>query len=508
MFAVLAALAGLLATAPAASAGPRQFSVMMDDDLMLYRGSAERDSTLDGMKRVGVDSVRLTVLWKVFAPRRRPSDPANPASYNPSILDRLDGAVQGAIFRGITPYFNITWPGPRWGRNPTSNTELRRLGSFRPRRLEFAKFVEMIGRRYSGRYRDENHGRRVLPRVNLWSIGNEPNQGGWLTPQSEKRNGRWIPTSPHLYRELYLSARAALDRSGHGSDAILLGELAPIGTSRPDRTAPVRPLKFLREMFCLDRGYRPFRGRSAAVRRCDNRAAAARIRATGFAYHPYTRRRSPFSRPANPDEVTIANLSRLTGVLDRIASRTHRLPGRLPIWTTEFGYETSPPDRWRGISPDRQAAFMNQGDFIAYRNPRVAAVAQFLFRDASPNRRHRPNSRDYYGTYQSGLFYSNSVAKPALRAYGLPIHVSVRGGQANVWGQLRFLPNNGPHPAEIQFRPQGSANYVPVLGLGTNQFGFFEKTIPLGGSGAIRAVWRDGDGNVRAVSRDVAVTKR
>ena len=62
-------------------------------------------------------------------------------------------------------------------------------------------FVEAVGKRYSGRYRDEDTGHSRLPRVSFWSLWNEPNQGGWLTPQFV--GGK--PYSPRLFRSLYIA---------------------------------------------------------------------------------------------------------------------------------------------------------------------------------------------------------------------------------------------------------------------------------------------------------------
>src|SRR4051794_19481854 len=50
-----------------AHAGPQQLSVMMDDDSLVYRGDAARDRALKLMKALGVDEVRVTVLWSVVA---------------------------------------------------------------------------------------------------------------------------------------------------------------------------------------------------------------------------------------------------------------------------------------------------------------------------------------------------------------------------------------------------------------------------------------------------------
>ena len=52
---------------------------------------------------------------------------------------------------------------------------------------------------------------------------------------------------------------------------------------------------------------------------------------------------------------------------------------------------------------------MNQSDWIAWRDPRVRAVAQYkLVDDASPS------------SFQSGLRFADGRAKPAYAAYRLP----------------------------------------------------------------------------------------
>ena len=83
-------------------------------------------------------------------------------------------------------YFTITGPGPRYAhsrRRPASAATPARTSRIPTR---FSGFVEAVGKRYSGTYRDENGVRRPLPRVALWSIWNEPNQPGWLSPQWER----------------------------------------------------------------------------------------------------------------------------------------------------------------------------------------------------------------------------------------------------------------------------------------------------------------------------------
>ena len=62
--------------------------------------------------------------------------------------------------------------------------------------------------------------------------------------------------------------------------------------------------------------------------------------------------------------MTIANL----GELSRAAARAPRaLPARtggLPLYLTEFGYQTNPPDPL-GVSSAHQAAYLNESEYIA-----------------------------------------------------------------------------------------------------------------------------------------------
>ena len=43
------------------------------------------------------------------------------------------------------------------------------------------------------------------------------------------------------------------------------------------------------------------------------------------------------------------------------------MPKKLPVYYTENGWQTNPPDQIFGVLPDYQAAYMNQSDEMAYR---------------------------------------------------------------------------------------------------------------------------------------------
>ena len=208
-----------------------------------------------------------------------------------------------------------------------------------------------VGRRFDGTYRDENGSRAALPRVSMWSLWNEPNQGGWLSPQWE--NGR--PASPALFRKLYQSGYAGLVATGHraDNDIILLGETAPLGSDAKTGKSPMRPKQFLRELFAGDLG--------AGL-------PGERLRPPPLHEEPVAR----CSAIPHPDSLTMANIDELGDLLDQMAAATGKVPSGLPLYMTEYGFETNPPDPFSGISYDLQAKYNTLGEYLAYLNPRIA----------------------------------------------------------------------------------------------------------------------------------------
>ena len=497
--------ATLAAHPPAAHASPYLISMMMDDDRLLYRGDRTRDLALAQMKAIGVRYVRVTLLWSTVANNSRSHDPAHYPARN---WDRYDKLVQHARGLGLGVYFDVTGPGPPWthGRAPSAHTRT----TWMPKAPEFYTFVRYVGRRYSGRFR--NRLRQRLPRVAMWALWNEPNQGGWLSPQ-------WLhgkPYSPILYRELYLSGRKALDDSGHRNDFIMAGETAPLGVARHTTTSGMYPKIFVRELFCMDPGNR---------QGCNAFDKFGPLRASAWAHHFYTKKLPP-TRRDGPDSITIANISDLGTLLDSAAATTGHVAKGLPLMSTEFGYETNPPDPLNGIPLARQSQYINEGDYLAFINPRVGSQTQFLLFDAPPLRQFRRGSRKYWFTYQTGLLFANGRPKPAYAAYQLPFIANPAGTdpatgqrQVSVWGQLRFRPRPGPVGVFdlndfvlIEWRPPSSKSWrrvgVPLPAsnfYGDNPGGFFQGKVDVPGPGFVRAHWLAAAKPRNRASREVPV---
>jgi hypothetical protein len=443
------ALVAAALAAPPAQASSRQVTVMQDDDMLLRYDSATRAQALDEMKALGADVVKVQVYWNEIAPqgRRKPEgfDAADPASYSWGAYDEV---VQGVVARGMRPFLALGNRAPDWA----TAKRTRYRGTYKPSAREFGLFVRAAGERYSGSYGG-------LPRVDLWSIWNEPNLFSWLSPQRAK-NG--TPLSPIVYRRLYLAGHRALGASGHGRDTILLGELMPLGAGSPRK---VPPLEFLREMACLDRRYRPYRGRAARIRDCGH---MRRIPASGLAHHPYTPGGGVHAK-GKRDEAPIGALRELTRTLDAIARRG-RLPRRLPVWITEFGYQTDPPDPFQ-FAIRRVPGLMDESEWMAFRNPRVRSYSQYTIRDAPP--RDSGSKFLAYSSFQMGLRFDDGRKKPGVYdAFPMPAFVRLLGrNRVEVFGGLRAGRGGSAH---IFARVPGG-RYRPVGLAPMNAVGYFRR---------------------------------
>ncbi|MFL5896237.1 MAG: cellulase family glycosylhydrolase [Thermoleophilaceae bacterium] len=500
------ACAAFFSAAAPAMAAKFMVSVMQDDNQLIYSSAANRDVALRRMKVLGVDAIRVSVLWNAVAPRKKISRGQDPRAYRTASWDRYDDVLRAAQRYGLIVYFDVTPPGPRWTQGKANDPANQR--AWKPNTKQFGRFYQAVARRYSGTYHDENEGRGVLPRVSWWGIGNEPNQGGWLMPQARKIGGHVVPTSPAIYRDLLVAGADALIRTGHAQDTINMGETAPLGVAPVSERRPLRPALFLRELFCLDGRLHPYRGAAARARNCGSvkkLAILSRLPRLVYAHHPYTKRLPPTKRDKSRDAITVANLRALPALLDNIAKRTKLLPVGLPIVLTEFGYETNPPDPLNGIPLDTQAEWNNLGDYAAYRSERVFANTQFLLFDVAPLKQYPRNSKAYWFTYQSGLLTTAGRAKPSAFAYMMPfVAKPAGGGNYAFWGDVRFTPNGANQSVYLQFREGGGdwQTAGDVINV-TNSVGFWEASRSAHKGQTWRAVWTSPDFSDFRLSREI-----
>jgi hypothetical protein len=257
--------------------------------------------------------------------------------------------------------------------------------------------------------------------VQRWIIWNEPNQRRWL-----------VPASPVLYVTRLLNPAGAAIKSVIPSASVAGGATAPRGGK-----GGTSPVDFIRGM-----------GRAGA-------------HLDAYAHHPHPL--SPSESPSKGGCDHCATVSMAT--LERLLTETRRAFGpRTRIWLTELGYQTNPPDRILGVPWGTQARDVADAQRRAYLAPRVDILIQYLVRDEQAT-----------AAWQSGLETATGRAKPALRAFTLPlVQVSRRGSSTTLWGQVR--PGDGARPYVLERLVGGSWKRV-ASGARTGARGFFTRTV-------------------------------
>jgi hypothetical protein len=518
-----ALIAGLaLQGAPALASGSQQ--AIFEDDYEMLNNPV---GALNVLGQLGVTRVRLLVQWDSIAPaagsHSAPAgfDASDPAAYPAANWAPYDRAVRAAQAAGIQLFLTLTGPAPVWATAPgfpPHTSSIISPGVWKPSAREFGRFVAAIGQRYSGVYAPRGRG-TPLPRVSFWSIWNEPNYGYDLAPQATSDSK--VELASAEYRSLLGAAWASLLATGHrpATDTILIGETAPRGLNVIGDFSGIKPVRFVRALYCVDSRYRRLRGAAAAARGCPTTVAGSRrfaaqnpalFQASGFADHPYEQgvapnhptvgHDDPPSWTTDPDYADLPEVPRLGRNLDRL-QRAYGSRTRFAIWNTEYGYRTRPPDPHAKIGQATAAYYMNWAEYLSWRQRRLASYSQYLLYDPSS------------GFFASGLLSSSGRPKATFDAYRMPLFLPVtstrRGRRLEVWGCVRpahWYPN--PQTVQIQFQagsrgPFRTIATVPIA----NVRGYFDAREHFHGSGAVRLAWSYPAGPT-IHSRVVAITLR
>ncbi len=383
------ALVAAVSVAPV-QASSRMIKGLYDEPETLY-GNPEW--TFPVLSQLGVKMIRVNLYWggKFGASKARPTfaDPDEPGKFDWSIYDRV---VLYAAQRNIKVLFSI-YGTPAWAN--------RGAGLNRPPRdyNDLRRFAQIAATRYSGKY-TRNDG-RLLPPVRNWLAWNEPNNPVFLRQQYRRVGKRWVVQSAADYARIcnaIVQGIAAADTNVpffREGQRVACGATAPRGNNNPRSSRPsVSPVAFLRS---FGAAYIPL-----------HRAEGVRAPTfDAYAHHPYyaTPSQEPGKAPPSvggraPTAVTLGNINVLIREVTRYFGR------RTPLWITEYGYQTNPPDRVFGVSYRRQAAFLAQSYRIAKRNPRIDMFLWFLLKD-------EPN----VDRWQSGFMTYRGVRKPAFGTF-------------------------------------------------------------------------------------------
>ncbi len=499
---VLAIVLLALWLVPPASANSQQLTIGRDDRQLVSSGDWARETTLNDMQALGFDVVQVLVNWDQYAPnptsRRKPRfNDKNAASYGTPKWGELDAAIRGIVARGMTPMLNPAGPAPKWA----STRKKSRFYGRHPKLSLYSNFVKAIARRYNGSGN--------LPRVTWWGAWNEPNLGGWLQPQwrYSKALGKRIPRSPHLYRSIYKRTVSQVRRAGIKSAKFLVGDTGPLGSKRKTARSPVYPKTWWREFFCLDEKSRTLKGVHRRARGCP--AKFKKLKAIGVAHHPYARggAKTPYLKGPSKLDLPLAQTNGLVAILNRAGS-ARRIRKKAPIYFTEYGLQTMPPDKYLAVTLGEQASWINVAEYLGYKNSRVRSYSQYPFVDDPLD----PTSAKGFGGFQSGLRFNDFRAKPSFSSFRLPIFVTKRfkaGTYKNkvlVWGSVR--PKVRPATVQIQSKTGSSFRTRATVTLRSSTR-YFRKTVRLTGASSKkwRLRWVDPSG-VEYFSRTARASKK
>ena len=227
---------------------------------------------------------------------------------------------------------------------------------------DFASFARAIASRYSGRFTG-------YPFVRFWSVWNEPNLQLFLAPQF---NAAGKSLAPANYAKLAAAAYTGI-KAGNPRAQVAIGETSARGSDKPQGLRPTHtPGKFA-ELVAK---------------------ANPKLKFDAWSHHPYP------SNPASPPtqivkwpNVSLASLPRFNESLRAWFKRKS-----VPIWITEYGHQTKPPDAF-GVSYATQAAYIQQSISMVSRYPFVPMFIWFVFQD------------DQGQPWESGVYTAGGVAK-------------------------------------------------------------------------------------------------
>jgi hypothetical protein len=278
-----------------------------------------------------------------------------------------------------------------------------------PRPRDFRAFATAAAKRY--------------PWVRYWLIWNEPNKRLWLRPTKAK-----------------IYVQHLLNPGYEGIHAVLRGARVGGGVTGPrGGLGGVPPTTWIKGM------------------------AAAHAKLDAYAHHPYPS--TPAETPTSGGCVSCPSITMAT--IKKLLTLVKRSFGQKPIWLTEYGYQSKPPDTILGVPLKRQARLVSLAALRAWKLPRVTMLFQYLYRDEVAISR-----------FQTGLVFANSRPKPALQAFKLPFtQTSRHGNRTALWGQIRNgRPGKKPYRIEVlrgsKWQPLGPDRK-------TDDQGVFSRTVTL-----------------------------
>jgi len=324
-------LALAVGTAATAQAAQYMDMAVQDDAVLMNRLYGSVPKTLGLVSQLKANRIRVNVNWSYVVGRKASRSRKTPKKirYNWSGFDALNKRAKA---RGMKLQLVLTGPAPAYA---TGN---HKRGPNKPKAKAFKAFATAAAKHFKGR-------------IDRYSIWNEPNYVGWISPLS---------AGPAIYRALYVAGYNAIKKADPNAQ-VLIGETSPFAL----RKRATAPLAFLRKV-----------------------VSKGGLVADGYAHHPYDFQHAPTFKYPGKDNATLATLDRLTSTLDSLAAAGKlRTPsgGALDVFLTEYGFFATGKHH---VSASKHAKYLVQGFTMAQANPRVREMLQYLIIKPRGNLRH------------------------------------------------------------------------------------------------------------------------
>ena len=433
--------------------------------------------------------VRLSLGWAGTAPAR-PPDPTNPGStfYD---FSSIDGAVRDARARGLTVMITVN-VAPTWAEAPGRPASARE-GTWEPNPSDLANFMQAVAARYSGGFDpDGPGGAPALPAVQAVEVWNEPNSSDWLTPQFV---GRYFAGADH-YRAMLDASYNAIKSVNPGMRVIAAGTDPygdPPGGPYPASGARARPVQFWQHLLCVrprkvKRGSKKRRKRHAKFRYVKTRGCSGPVRFDILAHHPIDNTGGgPLRSGPTKFDASTPDLGRVVRVLRGAEKRHRTLRRHLPVWVTEFWWDSRPPNS-SGVRPWKQARWIEQSLYLFWKAGASAAV-NFELADASAR-------SDVHAGLQSGVYFQDGRPKPSLVAFRFPfVTERINERKLRAWGKV-------PEGGGLVIQRRGHHHWITVTKIKVRSGRVFVAKLKLSGKQRLRAkvhgqkslVWNQGAG--------------
>lgn len=397
-----------------------------DDEFHRADDAAVRNTWLARTTDAGARIVRIPVYWRNVAPTEPvdPSDPADPA-YR---FEFIDEVVSDASSHGLTVMLQVL-RAPEWAEGEGAPRGVE-PGTWKPDPVAFELFAQAIGRRYSGQFSGPAG---PLPEVEYFEVWNEPNLSTYLNPQWEGKQ----PASAIRYRRL-LNAFYAGVKLTHPAAQVVAGATAPYGDPGHPRKGRMRPLRFLREVLCLE---------PHGTAKCPTPP-----RLDVLSHHPISLSGGPKRSAIHRDDAATGDFENVVDLLRRAERAGTVLPrgkGR-DAWASEFWWLSDPPGGRPGV-PLRIHANWVQVSLYELWKQGADAVIYYQLIDG-------PASAG--ADASAGLYFADGREKPALRTFRFPFVAKAIGrGRVRAWtippasGDLAIEARSGGEWREVKSFP-------------------------------------------------------